>query len=139
MKEGISMSNEELYTLIREYLLGNDSSFNKFYDDTKKKVFANIYSYVKNEVIAEDILSDVYIKFLELRHTLSSFHSMHQNIHCTEDLLDSFKPYMSSSDAESVDQMLSMMSMMNMMPKQRSIKQLFIVSPKRRLKRYQPC
>lgn len=57
----------------------------------------------------------VYIKFLELRHTLSSFHSMHQNIHCTEDLLDSFKPYMSSSDAESVDQMLSMMSMMNMM------------------------
>lgn len=59
------MSNEELYTLIREYLLGNDSSFNKFYDDTKKKVFANIYSYVKNEVIAEDILSDVYIKFLE--------------------------------------------------------------------------
>ena len=47
------MSNEELYELIREYLLGDDSSFNKFYDDTKKKVFANIYSYVKNEVIAE--------------------------------------------------------------------------------------
>ena len=49
MKEGIDMSNEELYTLIREYLLGDDSSFNKFYDDTKKKVFANIYSYVKND------------------------------------------------------------------------------------------
>ena len=59
------MSNEELYTLIKNYLLGDDLSFNKFYDDTKKKVFANIYSYVKNEVIAEDILSDVYIKFLE--------------------------------------------------------------------------
>ena len=43
MKEGIDMSNEELYELIREYLLGDDSSFNKFYDDTKKKVFANIY------------------------------------------------------------------------------------------------
>ena len=59
------MSNEELYILIREYLLGDDSSFNKLYDDTKKKVFANIYSYVKNEVVAEDILSEVYIKFLE--------------------------------------------------------------------------
>ena len=57
----------------------------------------------------------VYIKFLELRHTLSSFHSMHQNIYCTEDLLDSLKPYMSTTDAESVDQMMSMMSMMNMM------------------------
>lgn len=57
----------------------------------------------------------VYVKFAELRHTLSFFHSMKQKAHAPEDILNSMKPYMSSSDADSFDQMLNMMSMMNMM------------------------
>ncbi len=58
------MSNDELYSLIERYLKGDDFSFTLLFNDTKKKVFANIYSYVKNESVAEDILSETYIKFL---------------------------------------------------------------------------
>lgn len=57
----------------------------------------------------------VYVKFAELQHTLSFFRSMKQKAHAPEDILNSMKPYMSSSDADSFDQMLNMMSMMNMM------------------------
>ena len=56
----------------------------------------------------------IYVKFLEFRHTLSSFHTMRQKKNSPEDILNSLKPYMSSSDAESFDQMMNMMSMMSM-------------------------
>lgn len=59
------MDNEELFVLIKNYLSGDDMSFTKFYNLTKNKVFANIYSYVKNEAMAEDILSEVYVKFID--------------------------------------------------------------------------
>lgn len=58
------MSNEELYSLIVSYLKGDEFSFTLIFDNTKNKVFANIYSYVKNQAVAEDILSETYIKFL---------------------------------------------------------------------------
>ena len=57
----------------------------------------------------------VYIKFLELRHTLSFFRGMRQKDQSPENIFDMMKPYMSSSDAESLDQMMNMMSMMSMM------------------------
>lgn len=57
----------------------------------------------------------IYVKFIELRHTLSFFRSMKQKANSPEDILNSMKPYMSSSEAESFDQMLNAMSMMNMM------------------------
>lgn len=56
----------------------------------------------------------VYIKFLELRHTLTFFRGMRQNEHSPEDIFNAIKPYMSPSDAESFDQMMNMMSMMSM-------------------------
>jgi len=57
----------------------------------------------------------VYVKILELRHTLSFFRGMHQKEHSPENIFDTLKPYMSPADAESFDQMMNMMSMMNMM------------------------
>ena len=56
----------------------------------------------------------VYVKFLEFRHTLSFFHAMRQKQNSPEEILNSLKPYMSSSDVESFDQMMNMMSMMSM-------------------------
>lgn len=56
----------------------------------------------------------VYVKFLELQHTLSFFRGMRQKKHAPEDIFESIKPYMSPSDAESFDQMMNMMSMMSM-------------------------
>ena len=57
----------------------------------------------------------VYVKFLELHHTLSFFRAMHQKEHSPENIFDSIKPYIPASDAESFEQMMHMMDMMNMM------------------------
>ena len=56
----------------------------------------------------------VYVKFLELRHTLTFFRSMRQKEHTPEDIFNSLKPYMSPSDMESFDSMMNMMNMMSM-------------------------
>lgn len=57
----------------------------------------------------------VYIKLLEFRHTISFFRSMRQEAQSTDDMLNMLKPYMSSSDMESFDQMMNMINMMSMM------------------------
>lgn len=57
----------------------------------------------------------VYVKFQELSHTMSFFHSMKSQVHTPEDMFDSLKPYLSPGDLETFDQMQNMMSMMSMM------------------------
>lgn len=57
----------------------------------------------------------VYIKFSELKYTLSFFRKMKQIPSKPEDILDSLKPYLSSSDLESFEQMQNMMEMISMM------------------------
>ena len=59
------MSNEELYELVKRYEKGDNSAFTVLYDETKKQIFANIYSFVKNETAAEDLLSDTYVQFIK--------------------------------------------------------------------------
>lgn len=63
----------------------------------------------------------VYVKFLELRHTLASFRAMHRTESSPEDILNSMKPYMSSSDLESFEQMTNIMNMMSMMQEMQSM------------------
>ena len=65
----------------------------------------------------------VYIKFLELRHTLSYFRGMRQKEHSPENIFDAIKPYMSASDSEAFDQMMNMMSMMSMMQEMQNMKE----------------
>lgn len=60
----LSMDNEKLYDLVKKYIDGDDNAFTTLYNETKQRVFANIYSYVKSEVIAEDILSETYLSFI---------------------------------------------------------------------------
>ena len=57
----------------------------------------------------------VYVKFFEFKHTMSFFQGMRQEAQATDAILNSLKPYMSSSDIESFDQMMNMMSMMKEM------------------------
>ena len=57
----------------------------------------------------------ISVKFLELRHTLSFFHSMKQQDFSFDHMMDYLKPYLSASDLESFDQMVGMMNMMSMM------------------------
>ena len=60
-------------------------------------------------------LMAVYVKFLELKQTLSFFQGIHLQSNNPEDILDHIKPYMSRSDAEAFDNVLQMMNMMSMM------------------------
>ena len=57
----------------------------------------------------------IYIKFLELRNTFSSFRGMKQITSSPDDIFNSLKPYINPSDLESFDQMMNMMNMMSMM------------------------
>lgn len=57
----------------------------------------------------------IYVKFLELRHTLSFFRNMKQTASSPEDIIDTLKPYLSPEDLNSFDQMQNMMGMMSMM------------------------
>ena len=56
----------------------------------------------------------VYSKFLEFRHTFSSFHAMKQ-IQGDDNFFETLKPYLSPADLESFEQMSNMMNMMSMM------------------------
>ena len=57
----------------------------------------------------------IYVKFFELKHTLSFFKNMQQCSPSTDDILRTLKPYINSSDLESFDQMMNMMNMMKEM------------------------
>lgn len=49
---------------------GDLSAFTKFYEETKHKVFYNIYAILKDEGLSEDALQETYIRFLEKVSTL---------------------------------------------------------------------
>lgn len=55
----------------------------------------------------------VYIKFLELRNTMTGFRGF-SNSSFSLNMLDELKPYMSSSEIEMAEQMDSMMNMLEM-------------------------
>ena len=63
----------------------------------------------------------IYIKFLELRNIFSSFRGMRQISSSPDDIFNSLKPYINSSDLESFDQMMNMMNMMSMMQEMQSM------------------
>ena len=58
------MKDIELYRLCQRFIKGEEKAFNEIYEDTKGKIFANIYSYVKSKEASEDILSETYIRFI---------------------------------------------------------------------------
>lgn len=70
------MDNEELYLLVTRYIDGDDYAFTTLYNLTKNKVFANIYSYVRSEAIAEDILSETYVNFINNIHKIKKDQSI---------------------------------------------------------------
>ena len=58
------MKDIDLYKLCQRFIKGDQKAFNEIYEDTKGKIFANIYSYVKSKEVSEDILSETYIRFI---------------------------------------------------------------------------
>jgi len=56
---------DNIHLIIRELKQKNYQSFDAFYNLTKNQVFYAIISVVKDNDLAEDIMQDTYVKFLE--------------------------------------------------------------------------
>ena len=57
----------------------------------------------------------IYIKFIELQNTLSSFRIFKNRTHSTEQMLNEIRPYLPSDIFDSIDNILNMMNIMEMM------------------------
>lgn len=64
------MMSEDVSLLFSKIKAGEDSFFEAFYNLTKKKIFYLIYSYVRNQQDAEDILQETYLSLLEHRRAV---------------------------------------------------------------------
>lgn len=56
---------EKVKDIIRELRVRNYNHFDTFYSLTKQQVFFAIYAIVKDQSVAEDLLQDTYMRFLE--------------------------------------------------------------------------
>lgn len=59
------MSTEEIVLLLQRLKNGDMSAFEGFFNRTKKAVFFAAYAILKDQMKSEDILQDVYLKFLD--------------------------------------------------------------------------
>ena len=59
------MKNKDLDIHIQRYLDGDSYEFDYIYEETKKYVYLSIYTYIKNQMIIEDLMQDTYMKALE--------------------------------------------------------------------------
>ena len=57
----------------------------------------------------------IYIKFIELQNTLSSFRIFKNRTHSTEQMLNEIRPYLPIDVFDSIDNILNMLNMMEIM------------------------
>lgn len=50
---------------IKKYLDGDSYEFDYIYEETKKYVYLSIYTYVKNQMIIDDLMQDTYMKAID--------------------------------------------------------------------------
>lgn len=62
---------------IKKYLKGDGLAFDMIYELTKKDVYLSIYLYVKDRMIIEDLMQDVYITVIEKL----SYYNLNTNFH----------------------------------------------------------
>lgn len=60
------------YEAISQLRTGNISAFNFLYDKYFQAVYGNIYKFVKNQSLAEDLLQDVFISLWEHRASIKT-------------------------------------------------------------------
>ena len=55
----------ELSRYIKQFKKGDMTNFNTFFEMTKRKIFLSAYMVLKDTFLADEILQEVYLKFLE--------------------------------------------------------------------------
>jgi RNA polymerase sigma-70 factor (ECF subfamily) len=61
----VSILNVSLEGLVKDFKLGDESAFPKIYEATYRQIFFVILPITRDQMLAEDIVQDTYIKFLE--------------------------------------------------------------------------
>lgn len=61
---------------LEQFKNGDFTHFNEFYEQVKKPVFYNILSLTRDEFLAEDILMDTFVKFLQNINKMDSTKSI---------------------------------------------------------------
>lgn len=59
------ISKEELNSLLENLKANNLDVFDTFYDETKNVIYYTIYSILKDQSLAEDVMQDTYLKILK--------------------------------------------------------------------------
>lgn len=60
------MSTEEILSALKELKSGNMDAFERFYEQTKRTTFFGAYAILKDQARSEDVLQEVYLKFLDM-------------------------------------------------------------------------
>jgi len=58
------MSTDEIIEALKKLKKGDMSAFDSFYNNTKRTTFYGAFAILKDYALSEDVLQDVYIKFL---------------------------------------------------------------------------
>ena len=66
------MEKTRVRNLLREYKKGDNSALGKLMQGTYKDLFRLAYSYLKDKMLAEDVVSETYIKVIEKIHTIKN-------------------------------------------------------------------
>ncbi len=59
------MDKQKLDIRIKKYLNGDSYEFDYIYEETKKYVYLSIYTYVKNQMVIDDLMQDTYMKAID--------------------------------------------------------------------------
>lgn len=60
------MSTDEILSALKELKSGNMDAFERFYEQTKRTTFFGAYAILKDQARSEDVLQEVYLKFLDM-------------------------------------------------------------------------
>lgn len=70
------MSTDEILLALRELKKGNMDAFESFYENTKRTTYFGAYAILKDKMLAEDVLQEVYLKFLSMVHEVDESRSI---------------------------------------------------------------
>lgn len=59
------MDKKNLDLSIKKYINGDNNEFNYIYEETKKYVYLSIYTYIKNQMVIDDLMQDTYLKAID--------------------------------------------------------------------------
>lgn len=70
------MSSDEILLALQELKKGNMDAFESFYENTKRTTFYGAFAILKDHARSEDVMQEVYLKFLSILSTVDENRSV---------------------------------------------------------------